>query len=128
MKPIILIVEDNDSVRRSLLDWLEGAFPKCQFIEAATGEEALTITQAEAPRVVIMDISLPGISGIEATRQIKATIPTTQVIVLTVHEEKAFRDDAIAAGASAFVIKRLMQKELLPTLTAILTTEDDEGI
>ena len=127
MNPIILIVEDSDSVRRSLREWLEGAFPKYQFIEAATGEEALIIAQAKEPRVVIMDISLPGMSGIEAMRQIKATMPTTQVIVLTVHEEKAFRDDAMAAGASAFVPKRMMQKELLPTLTAILTTEDNTG-
>ena len=125
INPIILIVEDSDSVRRSLREWLEGAFPAYEVIETDTGEKALTITQARAPRIVIMDISLPGISGIEAMKQIKATTSTTQVVVLTVHEEKTFRDDAIAAGASAFVTKRMMQKELLPTLMAILTTEYD---
>jgi len=124
----ILIVEDNDSVRKSLREWLEGAFPKYQFIEAASGEEAIDITQASAPCVVIMDISLPGMSGIEATRHIKSTIPTTQVVILTIHEEEAFRADAKTAGASAFVTKRVMRKELVPALTAILTAEDYNGI
>ena len=94
-------------MRKSLREWLEGAFPKYQFIEAASGEEAIDITQARAPRAVIMDISLPGMSGIEAMKQIKTTMPATQVVVLTVHEEKAFRDDATAAGASAFIPKRI---------------------
>ena len=112
-------------MRKSLREWLEGAFPKYQFIEAASGEEAINIAQARAPCAVIMDISLPGISGIEATRQIKAAMPTTRVVILTVHEEKAFRDDATAAGASAFVPKRMMQKILLPTLMAVLAAEDN---
>ena len=115
-------------MRKSLREWLEGAFPKYQFIEAASGEEAIDITQARAPCAIIMDISLPGMSGIEATRYIKGNMPATQVVILTVHEERAFRDDATAAGASAFVPKRMMQKELLPTLTAILTAEDYNGI
>ena len=125
INPIILIVEDSDSVRRSLREWLEGAFPAYEVVEAASGEEALTITQAKSPRVVIMDISLLGMSGIEVTRCIKATMPTTQVVVLTVHEEKAFRDDAMAAGASAFVPKRTMQRELMPALMAVLAAEGD---
>ena len=128
INPLILIVEDNDSVRKSLREWLEGAFPKYQFIEAASGEEAIDITQARAPCAIIMDISLPGMSGIEAARHIKGNMPATQVVILTVHEERAFRDDATAAGVSAFVPKRMMRKELLPTLTAILTAEDYNGI
>ena len=124
INPTILIVEDNDSVRKSLREWLEGAFPKYQFIEAASGEQAIDIVQAKLPCAVIMDISLPGMSGIEATRHIKSTVPTTQVVILTIHEEKAFRADAEAAGASAFVTKRVMRKELVPALAAILNAED----
>jgi len=125
MNPLILIVEDNDSVRKSLREWLEGAFPKYQFIEAASGEEAVDITQARAPRAVIMDISLPGMSGIEATRHIKDTVPATQVVILTIHEEKAFRNDAMEAGASAFVPKRMMQKKLIPALAAVLAAQEE---
>ena len=125
INPIILIVEDNDSVRKSLREWLEGAFPKYQFIEAASGEEAIDITQASAPCAIIMDISLPGMSGIEATRHIKGNMPNTQVVILTIHEEEVFRADAKAAGASAFVTKRMMRKELLPTLAAVLAAQEE---
>ena len=111
-------------MRKSLREWLEGAFPKYQFIEAASGEEAIDITRERAPCAVIMDISLPGMSGIEATKQIKATMPTTQVVILTIHEEEAFRADAEAAGASAFVTKRVMRKELVPALAAVLAAQE----
>ncbi len=68
MSTTILIVEDHDAVRRSLRDWLEVEFPQCRVIEAASGEESIALIQTESPRLVIMDISLPGMSGIEATR------------------------------------------------------------
>ena len=125
INPIILIVEDNDSVRKSLREWLEGAFPKYQFIEAASGEKAIDIMQAKSPCAVIMDISLPRMSGIEATRYVKDTMPTTQVVILTIHEEEAFRADAKAAGASAFVTKRVMRKELVPALAAVLAAQEE---
>jgi len=112
-------------VRKSLRQWLERAFPQYQFVEAASGEEAIDIAQARVPCAVIMDISLPGMNGIEATRHIKDTMPTTQVVILTIHEEKAFRDDAAAAGANAYVPKRMMRKELVAALTAILAAGDD---
>ncbi|HEX73790.1 MAG TPA: response regulator [Dehalococcoidia bacterium] len=124
INPVILIVEDNNSVRKSLRQWLEGAFPKYQFIEAATGEQAIAITQEQAPCAVIMDIRLPGMNGIETTRHIKATMPTTQVVILTIHEEKAFRNDAASAGASAYVPKRIMRKKLLPALAAVLAAQE----
>jgi DNA-binding NarL/FixJ family response regulator len=122
----ILIVEDHDAVRRSLRDWLEAVFPQYGFVEAASGEEAVAIAQARSPRAVIMDIALPKMSGIEATRRIKATVPTAQVVILTIHEDKAYRADAAAAGASAYVPKRVMQTKLLPTLTALLSTQNEE--
>jgi DNA-binding NarL/FixJ family response regulator len=122
----ILIVEDHDAVRRSLRDWLEAVFPQYGFIEAASGEEAVAIAQAKSPQAVIMDIALPRMNGIEATRRIKATVPTAQVVILTIHEDKAYRADAAAAGASAYVPKRVMQTKLLPTLAALLSTQNEE--
>jgi DNA-binding NarL/FixJ family response regulator len=122
----ILIVEDHDAVRRSLRDWLEAVFPQYGFIEAASGEEAVAIAQAKSPQAVIMDIALPRMNGIEATRRIKATVPTAQVVILTIHEDNAYRADAAAAGASAYVPKRVMQTKLLPTLSALLSTQNEE--
>jgi len=125
MQPTILIVEDHDAVRRLLREWLETVFPQCRVIEAASGEEAITIAQAESPRVVVMDIGLQQMNGIEATRRIKAAVPSTQVVMLTIHEAEAYRADAAAAGASAYVPKRTMHTELLPTLAALLSGQDE---
>jgi len=125
MPATILIVEDHDAVRRSLRDWLEVEFPRCRVIEAGSGEEAIALLRTESPRLVLMDISLPGTSGIEATRQIKASLPATHIVMLTIHEGETYRADAIEAGASAYVPKRAMQTELIPTLAALLANDQD---
>jgi DNA-binding NarL/FixJ family response regulator len=125
MPATILIVKDHDAVRRALRDWLEVEFPHCRVIEAAGGEEAIALARAESPLLVIMDISLPWMNGIEATRQIKATLPSAQIVMLTVHEDNTHRADATAAGASAYVPKRAMQTELVPTLAALLANDHD---
>ena len=72
MPETILIVEDHDDVRRALRDWLELEFPRCRVIEAASGEEAVALIRIESPCLVVMDIRLPGMNGIETTRQIKS--------------------------------------------------------
>lgn len=107
-------------LRRTLRGWLEVQLPECQILEATTGEEALTIAQNNLPKVVIMDIGLPGMSGLETTKHIKATIPTVKVIVLTKYEGEAYRIHATLNGASAYIWKDAMLTELLPTLSALL--------
>ena len=125
MTATILIVEDHEAVRRSLRDWLQVEFPQCRLIEAASGEEAIALIRVESPRLAVMDISLPGMSGIEATRRIKAALPSTQIVMLTIHEGATYRADATTAGASAYVPKRVMQTELIPTLAALLKNGQD---
>jgi two-component system response regulator NreC len=120
MQPTIMIVEDYEMVRALLREWLGSALPGCRFLEAQSGEEAITLVSTCPPEVVLMDIGLTRMSGIEATRNIKAIAPQTQVVMLTIHEDDAYRADATAAGASAYVPKRMMQKELLPALRALL--------
>jgi DNA-binding NarL/FixJ family response regulator len=121
----ILIVEDHDGVRQSLREWLELSFPQYQLVEAASGEEAVSVAQSVCPRLVIMDIGLPGVNGIEAVQGIKATRPATQVVMLTIYDDEAHRADAAAAEASAYVPKRKVQTELLPVITRLLA-EDNE--
>jgi two-component system, NarL family, invasion response regulator UvrY len=119
----ILIVEDHDGVRQSLREWLELVFPQYHLVEATSGEEALTLAQSISPRVVIMDIGLPGINGIEAAQDIKAAVPNTQVVMLSIYDDEAHRADATAAGACAYVPKRKAQTELLPVLTRLLAED-----
>jgi DNA-binding NarL/FixJ family response regulator len=124
MPTTILIVEDHDAVRGSLREWLETIFPQCRVIEAASGEEAVGLAQANLPRLVVMDIGLPQMNGIEATRRIKDSVPSAQIVILTTHEDDLYRADAKVAGASAFVPKRWVQTKLIPTLVALLPAPD----
>jgi DNA-binding NarL/FixJ family response regulator len=123
----ILIVEDHDAMRDSLRCWLGASFPHYRIVEATSGEEGAAVARAELPCLVVMDIGLPGMSGIEATRQIKAALPETEVVILTIHEEAAYRSDALAAGASAFVPKRSLQAELQPTIASLLSARGQEN-
>ena len=125
MPATILIVEDHDAVRQSLREWLEAVFPQCRVMEATSGEEAVAVAQAMSPHLVVMDIVLPQMDGIEATRRIKASVPAAEVVMLTIHEAEAYRADAAAAGASAYVPKSAMQTELIPTLAALLASDPD---
>ena len=120
--PAILIVEDNDQVRLSLRDWLSPIFTSYQFHLAASAEEALQMLKAVSPVLIIMDVSLPQMDGLEATRQIKRLLPEVMVVVLTIHEEPYYQQQAASAGASAFIPKAGMHNSLLPLLNLLLST------
>lgn len=116
MKQCIMIVEDHDTVRNALKDWLTLSVPDCQIIEASGAEEALAAVKRWSPDVILMDISLPKMDGIEATRRIKDALPGSRIIVVSIHEDMAHRTSAMEAGAFAYVPKRIMKTELLPTI------------
>jgi two-component system NarL family response regulator len=121
MRTAILIVEDHDALRFSMREWLSAALPDCRFSEAKSGEEAVTQTLAHPPDIVLMDIGLPKMNGIEATRRIKAIAPRAQVVMVTFYEAIDYQADALAAGASAYVVKYRMHDELIPVLTTLLS-------
>ncbi len=125
MSTSILIVDDHEKVRRALRKLLEVKFSQYQVIEASSGEEAVTLTLAEEPQLIIMDITLPGMSGIEATRRIRATSSSPPVVMFTIHEDDIYRQEAQDAGAIAYVAKHALQSELLPQLSALLTAVRD---
>ena len=89
-----MIVDDHQGVRQTLREWLELSFPGYHLLEATSGEEGVTLAQAMAPCLVIMDIGLPGMSGIEAAKSIKAAVPATRVVMLTMFDDEAHRTDA----------------------------------
>jgi DNA-binding NarL/FixJ family response regulator len=118
--PILLIVEDHDMVRASLLDWLRVTFPAFDCREAQNGEDAVAMALAHPPAIILMDIGLPGMNGIEAARRIKTASPQTHVIMLSIHEDAHYRADAAAAGASAYVPKGRMHTDLIPIVKKLL--------
>jgi len=100
----VLIVDDHDLFRTGLRNLLEEQ--GVQVVgEAAGGAEAVKITRELAPDVVVMDLNMPGMGGVEATRHITAIAPLTRVVMLTISEEDSDVMDAILAGACGYLLK-----------------------
>jgi len=125
MTDTILVVEDHDPVRKSLIDWLCATFPEFDVVGIKTGEEAIKIIKKIIPKIVIMDINLPGMSGIEATRLIKKMQPHTKITILSIYEDEAYKNDAFIAGASKYIPKRLMHTDLIPAIKLLLSKNGD---
>jgi DNA-binding NarL/FixJ family response regulator len=101
----VLLVDDHAMVRRGLREFL-GMFEDIEVVgEASDGEEALTATAALRPDVVVMDLNLPRLDGVEATRELRATRPDVEVVALTGFVEEARVMAAIEAGAAGFLLK-----------------------
>jgi DNA-binding NarL/FixJ family response regulator len=107
MKPItVLLAEDHTIVReglRKMLD-LEGDFEIVG--EAQDGRQAVVLAKKLCPAVVLMDIAMPLLNGLEATRQILKTLPAARVLILSAHSDHAYVENAIAAGAVGFLLKQ----------------------
>lgn len=115
----ILIVDDHGVMRAGLRALLQDD-PAIEVIgEAASGEEMIQLLSQVSPEVVLLDIGLPGIGGIEATRLIKRIRPELRVLILTVHEEESLLREALKVGASGFVIKRAAEEELIAAIKAV---------
>ena len=107
MNPItILLVEDHMIVREGLRKMLD-LEPGFQVVaEAKNGRQAVTLALHHCPDVVLMDIAMPGLNGLEATRQIIKANPATKVIILTAHNDDAYVNSATASGAVGFLLKQ----------------------
>jgi DNA-binding NarL/FixJ family response regulator len=120
MKPVILIVEDHDALRESLQKWLGSVFQNSSVLQSKSAEEALAKVMEIQPDVVLMDVMLPGMSGIDAARLIKDAVPKARVVMLSIYEDSDYRAGAAAAGANVYIPKRKMGTELIPVLTKLL--------
>jgi DNA-binding NarL/FixJ family response regulator len=126
----ILIVEDHAATRRAVVALFDGALldgilPACRLLAVDSAEGALSLCAKllgadEAPAIVIMDISLPGMNGIEATQRIRAQFPQVQVIMHSSNDMQVYRDEAAAVGACAFVSKGRTSSELIALVSRLL--------
>jgi len=115
----ILLVDDHEFVRLGISTLL-GRYSQFQVVaEASTAQDAVQQAISHRPDVVIMDIRLPGKSGIEATREITQQLPETKVIMLTSFAEDELLFDAIVAGASGYILKQIDSKELIRALETV---------
>ena len=87
--------------------------------EAASGEEVLQLAGEVSPDIVLLDINMPGMDGIETTRRLRISYPQTRVLILTVYAEESLLREAIQAGASGYIIKRAAEEELITAIQAI---------
>src|ERR671917_1081920 len=113
----VLLVDDHDLFRTGLRNLLEEQ--GVQVVgEASGGGDALRVVREIAPDVVVMDLNMPGMSGVEATRQISAIAPLTRVLVLTISDQDSDVLDAILAGACGYMLKDSSIQELMAGIRA----------
>ncbi len=115
----VMIADDHAVVRQGIRS-LVNAEPDLTVVgEAEDGASAVRRARELRPDVVVMDLAMPGLDGMEATRAIKAALPQTQVVALTVHESDEYFFRVLQAGASGYVLKRAAASELLSAVRAV---------
>ncbi|HLA23809.1 MAG TPA: response regulator transcription factor [bacterium] len=117
-KTKILIVDDHAIVREGVRMILAKENDLEVVGEAGDGQQALELTERVRPDVVIMDISMPGMGGIEATQTVRARHPEVQVLALTMHEDETYVFQLLRAGAAGYVLKRAAAQDLVQAVRA----------
>jgi DNA-binding NarL/FixJ family response regulator len=115
----ILIVDDHAIVRQGLKLLIDSQPDMAVVGEAADGKAALEYAQSLNPDIVVMDISMPGMSGLRATRTLKQQQATVSIVALTRHDDDTYIEELLRAGASAYVLKHSPPAELLKAIRAV---------
>jgi DNA-binding NarL/FixJ family response regulator len=113
------VVDDHTVIRRGIQNILR-AWPEWEISgEASSGEEAIELTKALQPDIVLMDISMPGMGGLEATKLIRRICPQAKILLLTLHDSPEWVETALRAGARGYVLKSDSEGVLLEALTVV---------
>ncbi len=121
--PIALVVDDHAAVRRALCERIQASFGQFRLREAGTVNEALKIVETERVDIVLMDFRLPGTDGVDGTRMVLERSPRTSVVMVSGYDDSSHRSAAQKAGASAFVAKRAITRELIPLIKRLVNGE-----
>jgi len=108
----VLLADDHAVVRKGIREFLEEDGEVVVVAEAASGAEAVRLTGEHRPAVAVLDVQMPGLNGIEATRQIKAAFPGTRVLILTAYDEDPYVFALLHAGADGYILKNAEPDEL----------------
>ena len=115
----VCIIEDDDWIRENLATRIRQTEGFLCLGSYRTGEEAISHVPGMAPNVILMDINLPKMNGIECVRQLKALIPSAQILMLTVYEDSDKIFNSLLAGASGYLLKRTPQAEILAAIADV---------
>ena len=119
----LLVVDDHAGVRQTVMALVSTEFPHFRLLEAECAEDALTLCGAEQPDLIVLDITLPGMDGFEATRRIKAAWPAIVIVMHSSSDMAIYRDASLAAGAAAFVSKGRDSRTLVPLIASLLLVQ-----
>jgi DNA-binding NarL/FixJ family response regulator len=115
----ILLADDHTLVRQGIRKVLEQRPDWSVVAEASDGREAVRLAEQHAPDVAILDVAMPLLNGIEATRQITKRVPATRVLVLSMHSDEAYVTQILAAGATGYLLKDSADSDLMQAVAAV---------
>ena len=116
--PRLIVVDDSALVREMIETVLDSHYEVVASV--GDGESAISAAAGLTPALVLLDITMPGINGFEAARQIKRASPVTQIIFVSEHREKSYIEAGFSAGGSGYVVKSKLMTELLPAIDSVL--------
>lgn len=120
--PRLIIADDSALMRKAVEMALNGQYEIVARVE--DGEAAVAAAETLRPQLILLDVSMPGLNGLEAARQIKRLCPFTLLVFISEHDEKSYREAAFDAGGSGYVRKEKMLAELLPAIRDVLTGKE----
>ena len=115
----VLLADDHDIVRRGLKDLLEQHAGWQVCAEASNGREAVELALQHRPHVAVIDLSMPELNGLEATRRIRLSLPDTEVLIFTMHESEELIREVLGAGARGYLLKSDAVRQLIPAVESL---------
>lgn len=115
----VLVVDDNENVRRAICELLRPQADIEVICEAVDGADAICKAREHLPDVVLLDLTMPTMDGLEAARVLKREFPSIQIVIVSQHDSRGFQWAALAAGVNGYVVKSNAGRDLIPELRRI---------